>query len=113
MVPGSESFSGVKFLCVEISLLGAKVHRSEKSINLFTVQCLALQEGYYNEKLSFLTHSRQKLDSMAYIVSHNEWFYAVSLGADLLLLALAIIEHPAVPIPGFTPPPPLLVSDVH
>jgi len=44
-------------------------------------------------------------------VSHSEWFYAVSLGADLLLLALAIIEQPAVPIPGFSPP--LLVSGMH
>ena len=67
------------------------------------------QEGYNNEKLEFLfTNSRQKLDSVAYVVSHSQWFYAVSLAADLLLLALAIIEVPAVPIYGFTAP--LLVS---
>jgi len=44
-----------------------------------------------------------KLDSLPYIISHSEWFYAVSFAAALLLLALAIIERPAVPIPGFTP----------
>ena len=60
-----------------------------------------LQEGYNNEKLN--THSRLKLDSLAYIVSHSHWFYALRLTADLLLLALAIIEPPSVPIPGFTP----------
>jgi len=59
-----------------------------------------LQEGYNNEKLD--THSRLKLDSMAYIISHSEWFYAVSFAAALLLLLLAVIEYPAVPIPRFT-----------
>ena len=44
-----------------------------------------------------------KLDSLPYIISHSEWFYAVSFTAAVLLLALAIIEYPAVPIPGFTP----------
>ena len=75
---------------------------------VYPCQCCAVQEGYKNEKLEFLTGSRQKLDSLAYVVSHSDWFYALSLGADLLLLALAIIERPAVPIPGFTPS--LLVS---
>ena len=78
---------------------------------MFVSAFVALQEGYNNEKLEFFTHSRQKLDSTAYIVSHSVWFYAVSLGADLLLLALAIIERPAVPIHGFTPS--LLVSGMH
>ena len=68
-----------------------------------------LQEGYNNEKLN--THSRLKLDSLAYIVSHSHWFYALRLTADLLLLALAIIEPPAVPIPGFTAS--LTVGDMH
>jgi len=44
-----------------------------------------------------------KLDSLPYIISHSEWFYAVSFAAAVLLLALAVIEYPAVPIPGFTP----------
>ena len=68
-----------------------------------------VQEGYNNEKLN--THSRLKLDSLAYIISHSHWFNAATLTADLMLLALAIIEPPAVTIPGFTAT--LTVSKIH
>jgi len=62
-----------------------------------------LQEGYNNEKLN--THSHLKLHSRAYIISHSRWFYMLLLVVELLLLALAVIEPPAVPIDGFTAPP--------
>jgi hypothetical protein len=64
-----------------------------------------IQEGQDNEKFS--VHPRRWVDLPAYVVAHSVWFYVFSFVADLLLLALAIVEPPAVPIGGFDIPLPV------
>lgn len=64
-----------------------------------------IQEGQDNEKFS--AHPQRWVDLPAYVIAHSVWFYLLSFAADLLLLALAIVETPAVPIPGFHVPLPV------
>ncbi|KAK7069934.1 Two pore calcium channel protein 1 [Halocaridina rubra] len=53
-----------------------------------------LEEGENNDK--FNSHPRDRDALPAYLVTHNHWFYSLDLAAALLLLALAVIEKPAV-----------------
>lgn len=54
-----------------------------------------MQEGYDNEK--FDSHPKSKEALPSYLVVHNVYFYALDLLASWVLLALALVERPAVP----------------
>lgn len=53
-----------------------------------------LEEGLNNDKFDYHPRSRDALP--AYLIVHNHWFYALDLFAAFLLLALALVENPAV-----------------
>ncbi|XP_043269050.1 two pore calcium channel protein 1-like isoform X2 [Venturia canescens] len=55
-----------------------------------------LEEGRNNEK--FDSHPRHPDDLPAYLLVHNSWYYGLDLFTSLLLLALAFVEEPAVPL---------------
>lgn len=55
-----------------------------------------LQEGKNNEK--FDSHPREPDALPAYLLVHNGWYYGLDLSTSLLLLALALVEEPAVPL---------------
>ncbi|XP_033207244.1 two pore calcium channel protein 1-like isoform X2 [Belonocnema kinseyi] len=55
-----------------------------------------LEEGRNNEK--FDSHPRHPEDLPAYLLVHNGWYYGLDLLTSLLLLALAFVEEPAVPL---------------
>ncbi|XP_076034429.1 two pore calcium channel protein 1-like isoform X2 [Oratosquilla oratoria] len=55
-----------------------------------------LEEGENNDK--FNSHPRDRNALPAYLVVHNHWFYTLDLAASLLLMGLALIEPPAVPM---------------
>ncbi|XP_043481465.1 two pore calcium channel protein 1-like isoform X1 [Leptopilina heterotoma] len=55
-----------------------------------------LEEGRNNEK--FDSHPRHPEDLPAYLLVHNNWYYGLDLLTSLLLLALAFVEEPAVPL---------------
>ncbi|XP_066986561.1 two pore channel protein 1-like isoform X2 [Macrobrachium rosenbergii] len=53
-----------------------------------------LEEGQNNDK--FNSHPSDRNALPAYLLTHNHWFYSLDLAAALLLMALAVIEKPAV-----------------
>ena len=53
-----------------------------------------LEQGENNEKFS--THPVSHRALPAYVMVHNGWFYAVDAAAAIALLALALIEKPAI-----------------
>ncbi|XP_072043835.1 two pore channel protein 1-like [Amphiura filiformis] len=53
-----------------------------------------LQEGENN--LKFDTHPKNQDALPAYILVHNFWFYVMDLCAAILIMTLALFEHPAV-----------------
>ncbi|XP_014225608.1 two pore calcium channel protein 1-like isoform X2 [Trichogramma pretiosum] len=55
-----------------------------------------LEEGRNNEK--FDSHPRHPEDLPAYLLVHNSWYYGLDLFTSLILLALAFVEEPAVPL---------------
>ncbi|XP_031828550.1 two pore segment channel 1 isoform X2 [Nomia melanderi] len=55
-----------------------------------------LEEGRNNEK--FESHPRHPEDLPAYLLVHNNWYYGLDLLTSLILLALALVEDPAVPL---------------
>ncbi|XP_066600553.1 two pore calcium channel protein 1-like [Prorops nasuta] len=55
-----------------------------------------LEEGRNNEK--FDSHPRHPEDLPAYLLVHNNWYYGLDLMTSLILLALAFVEEPAVPL---------------
>ncbi|XP_011298862.1 two pore calcium channel protein 1-like isoform X1 [Fopius arisanus] len=55
-----------------------------------------LEEGRNNEK--FDSHPRHPEDLPAYLLVHNSWYYGLDLLTSLILLALAFVEEPAVPL---------------
>lgn len=57
-----------------------------------------LEEGRNNEK--FDSHPRHPEDLPAYLLVHNNWYYGLDLLTSLVLLALAFVEEPAVPLFG-------------
>ncbi|XP_076181278.1 two pore segment channel 1 isoform X1 [Ptiloglossa arizonensis] len=57
-----------------------------------------LEEGRNNEK--FESHPKHPEDLPAYLLVHNNWYYGLDLLTSLILLALALVEEPAVPLFG-------------
>ncbi|XP_076547770.1 two pore segment channel 1 isoform X1 [Osmia lignaria lignaria] len=57
-----------------------------------------LEEGRNNEK--FDSHPKHPEDLPAYLLVHNNWYYGLDLLTSLVLLALAFVEEPAVPLFG-------------
>ncbi|OAD53411.1 Two pore calcium channel protein 1 [Eufriesea mexicana] len=57
-----------------------------------------LEEGRNNEK--FDSHPKHPEDLPAYLLVHNNWYYGLDLLTSLILLALALVEEPAVPLFG-------------
>ncbi|XP_076665106.1 two pore segment channel 1 isoform X1 [Andrena cerasifolii] len=57
-----------------------------------------LEEGRNNEK--FDSHPKHPEDLPAYLLVHNNWYYGLDLLTSLVLLALALVEEPAVPLFG-------------
>ncbi|XP_015608738.1 two pore calcium channel protein 1 isoform X2 [Cephus cinctus] len=55
-----------------------------------------LEEGRNNEK--FDSHPRHPEDLPAYLLVHNSWYYGLDLLTSFVLLALAFVEEPAVPL---------------
>ncbi|XP_058791332.1 two pore calcium channel protein 1-like [Phymastichus coffea] len=55
-----------------------------------------LEEGRNNEK--FESHPRHAEDLPAYLLVHNSWYYGLDLLTSLILLGLAFVEEPAVPL---------------
>ncbi|XP_012287108.1 two pore calcium channel protein 1 isoform X2 [Orussus abietinus] len=55
-----------------------------------------LEEGRNNEK--FDSHPRHPEDLPAYLLVHNNWYYGLDLLTSLILLALALVEEPAIPL---------------
>ncbi|KZC12738.1 PREDICTED: two pore calcium channel protein 1-like [Dufourea novaeangliae] len=55
-----------------------------------------LEEGRNNEK--FESHPKHPKDLPAYLLVHNNWYYGLDLLTSLLLLVLAVVEEPAVPL---------------
>ncbi|CAH1802030.1 unnamed protein product [Owenia fusiformis] len=55
-----------------------------------------LEEGYNNDK--FETHPQSQNALPIYLLTHRTWFYIVDFLASTLLLSLALIERPAVPL---------------
>ncbi|XP_054279606.1 two pore calcium channel protein 1-like isoform X2 [Macrosteles quadrilineatus] len=55
-----------------------------------------LEEGKNNEK--FDSHPREPDALPAYLLVHNRWYYGLDLTTSMLLLALALVEDPAVPL---------------
>ncbi|XP_011497956.1 PREDICTED: two pore calcium channel protein 1-like isoform X3 [Ceratosolen solmsi marchali] len=55
-----------------------------------------LEEGRNNEK--FDSHPRHPEDLPAYLLVHNSWYYGLDLFTSLVLLGLAFVEEPAVPL---------------
>ncbi|OXU24398.1 hypothetical protein TSAR_012887 [Trichomalopsis sarcophagae] len=55
-----------------------------------------LEEGRNNEK--FDSHPRHPEDLPAYLLVHNSWYYGLDLFTALILLGLAFVEKPAVPL---------------
>ncbi|XP_034946569.1 two pore calcium channel protein 1-like isoform X2 [Chelonus insularis] len=55
-----------------------------------------LEEGRNNEK--FDSHPRHPEDLPAYLLVHNAWYYGLDLLTSLVLLALAFVEEPAIPL---------------
>ena len=53
-----------------------------------------LQEGENNDK--FYSHPKSQNALPAYLITHNTWFYVLDLCAALLIMALALVEKPAV-----------------
>ncbi|XP_033198710.1 two pore segment channel 1 isoform X1 [Bombus vancouverensis nearcticus] len=53
-----------------------------------------LEEGKNNEK--FDSHPKHPEDLPAYLLVHNNWYYGLDLLTSLILLALALVEEPAV-----------------
>lgn len=67
-------------------------------ISKFYLQKLSPQEGRNNEK--FDSHPKHPEDLPAYLLVHNNWYYGLDLLTSLILLALALVEEPAVPLFG-------------
>lgn len=86
--------------CASTSCLGLGFFpRLTRSINLkeWNVKTfVVLQEGKNNEK--FDSHPREPDALPAYLLVHNGWYYGLDLSTSLLLLALALVEEPAVPL---------------
>ncbi|GLV36801.1 cacophony [Carabus blaptoides fortunei] len=55
-----------------------------------------LEEGRNNEK--FDSHPTHPSALPAYLLVHNGWYYGLDLATSVLLLLLALVESPAVPI---------------
>ncbi|KAJ8044123.1 Two pore calcium channel protein 1 [Holothuria leucospilota] len=55
-----------------------------------------LQEGEDNNR--FDTHPRNQSALPAYLIIHNTYFYLIDLASSILLMSLALIEKPAVPV---------------
>jgi len=54
------------------------------------------QEGRNNEK--FDSHPRHPEDLPAYLLVHNSWYNGLDLLTSLILLSLAFVEEPALPL---------------
>jgi len=54
------------------------------------------QEGRNNEK--FDSHPRHPEDLPAYLLVHNSWYNGLDLLTSLILLSLAFLEEPALPL---------------
>ena len=54
------------------------------------------QEGEYNEKFDSHPHNSEELP--AYLLVHNRWYYGLDLMTSLILLILACVEEPALPL---------------
>lgn len=57
---------------------------------------LFFQEGRNNEK--FDSHPRHPEDLPAYLLVHNNWYNGLDLVISLILLSLAFVEEPALPL---------------
>lgn len=55
-----------------------------------------LEEGRNNEK--FDSHPTHPSALPAYLLVHNSWYYGLDLATSVLLLLLALVESPAVPL---------------
>lgn len=55
-----------------------------------------LEEGCNNEK--FDSHPTHPTALPAYLLVHNSWYYGLDLATSILLLLLALVESPAVPL---------------
>lgn len=55
-----------------------------------------LEEGQNNEK--FDSHPQHPSALPAYLLVHNSWYYGLDLATSILLLLLALVEEPAVPL---------------
>lgn len=55
-----------------------------------------LQEGENNNR--FDTHPSNQSALPAYLIVHNTYFFLIDLAASILLMSLALIESPAVPV---------------
>lgn len=55
-----------------------------------------LEEGRNNEK--FDSHPTHPTALPAYLLVHNSWYYGLDLATSILLLLLALVESPAVPL---------------
>jgi two pore calcium channel protein 1 len=54
------------------------------------------QEGENNEKFDSHPHNSEALP--AYLLVHNRWYYGLDMVTSLILLALAFVEEPALPL---------------
>ncbi|PNF19757.1 Two pore calcium channel protein 1 [Cryptotermes secundus] len=55
-----------------------------------------LEEGENNEKFDSHPHNSEALP--AYLLVHNRWYYGLDMATSLILLALAFVEEPALPL---------------
>ncbi|KAK7873151.1 hypothetical protein R5R35_006372 [Gryllus longicercus] len=62
----------------------------------FHEAAIFLEEGENNEKFDSHPHNKEALP--AYLLVHNRWYYGLDLATSLILLALAFVEEPAVPL---------------
>jgi len=56
--------------------------------------CIYLQEGENNDK--FDSHPKNPAALPAYLMVHSNWYHGLDLSASIVLLALALVEPPAV-----------------
>jgi len=69
-------------------------NETKKSWDLnYREAAIYLEEGINNDKLTSHPSSHEALP--AYLLVHNEWYYALDLAAALLLVSLAFTEKPA------------------
>ena len=68
--------------------------RQQQWENNYKEAAIFLEEGENNDKFSH--HPRSKDALPAYLLVHNKWFHLMDLSASLVLLALGLIEKPAV-----------------